>query len=125
MFHLMVKFLRYLLFFGYVPVFCVESGSAVHGPTLLEDTGCQQTSSPVSPGQVHTIRIRVHHLERSYNIYVPKRYKYGDKTPLLFHFHGQTGNASNASDYNTLSEIYNFIAVYPQGLSESGNCGTG
>ncbi|MBO6793687.1 MAG: hypothetical protein JJ895_07245 [Balneolaceae bacterium] len=55
---------------------------------------------------------------RSYFVYVPESYQHDSPMPLLFTFHGYTGNARSImrySGYNDLADSLGFIAVYPQG----------
>jgi polyhydroxybutyrate depolymerase len=57
-------------------------------------------------------------LERSYMLYVPTSVDWNQPVPLVFVFHGGTGNAQSAilmSGFNEVADQNGFIAVYPNG----------
>lgn len=57
-------------------------------------------------------------LTREYYLYVPDSYDATIAVPLLFNFHGFTGNMNEhleATDMRALAESEKFILVYPQG----------
>ena len=61
-------------------------------------------------------------LYRSYITYIPAIYNTSDPTPLVFNFHGLTGNSSIAmwhADFRSIADTANFIIVHPQGLLNS------
>jgi len=65
-------------------------------------------------------------IDRTYTLYVPSSYTPGDHFPLLFALHGltQTGNIMmQFTDFNTYADQYDFIVVYPDGVSNSWNVG--
>ena len=65
-------------------------------------------------------------LNRTYTVYLPAAYTQGDQLPLLLALHGltQTGNIMmQFSGLNTYADQYDFIVVYPDGVSNSWNVG--
>ena len=58
-------------------------------------------------------------LYRSYITYIPAIYNASQPTPLVFNFHGKTGNSTIAmwrADFRSIADTANFIIVHPQGL---------
>ena len=56
--------------------------------------------------------------ERSYILYVPASVNWSQSVPLVFVFHGGTGNAESAirmSGFNEVADRNGFIVVYPNG----------
>jgi len=67
-------------------------------------------------------------ITRDYIVYLPTTYTPGSSLPLVFVLHGFTQTANtimNVSDFNTVAETNNFIAVYPQGISNGWNTNAG
>ncbi len=65
-------------------------------------------------------------LERRYRLHVPTRP--GRRAPLVLALHGRLGSGakiSRQSGFNTLSEKYGFMAVYPEGVRRSWADGRG
>jgi polyhydroxybutyrate depolymerase len=63
-------------------------------------------------------------LERSYILYVPASVNWSQPVPLVFVFHGGTGNAESAirmSGFNQVADENGFIAAYPNGTSRVSN----
>ena len=61
-------------------------------------------------------------LYRSYKTYIPAIYNASQPTPLVFNFHGLTGNSTIAmwhADFRSIADTANFIIVHPQGLLNS------
>ena len=61
-------------------------------------------------------------LYRSYTAYIPAIYNASQPTPLVFNFHGLTGNSAIAmwhADFRSIADTANFIIVHPQGLLNS------
>ncbi len=59
-------------------------------------------------------------MERSYILYVPASVDWSQPVPLVFVFHGGTGNAESAihmSGFNQVADQNGFIAAYPNGTS--------
>lgn len=57
-------------------------------------------------------------LERSYTLYVPTSINWDEPVPLVFVFHGGTGNAQSAilmSGFNNVADKNGFLLVYPNG----------
>lgn len=88
--------------------------------------------SSFRPGysQYHTKTeyIDYENFERSYEVYIPKKYSVEFSYPLVFILHGGGGTAkglirSTHSRFNQLAEQDNFIAVYPNGIEKSWNDG--
>lgn len=56
--------------------------------------------------------------ERSYMLYVPASINWDQPVPLVFVFHGGTGNAQSAirmSGFNDVADLNGFLVVYPNG----------
>ncbi len=56
--------------------------------------------------------------ERSYILYVPASVDWSKPVPLVFVFHGGTGNARSAikmSGFNAVADQHGFLVVYPDG----------
>lgn len=56
--------------------------------------------------------------ERSYLLYVPGSVNWDEPVPVVFVFHGGTGNAENAkrtTGFNTVADDHEFLVVYPNG----------
>ncbi|HMT28137.1 MAG TPA: PHB depolymerase family esterase [Bacteroidia bacterium] len=67
-------------------------------------------------------------ITRDYIVYLPTSYTPGSALPLVFVLHGFTQTANTimtVSDFNTVAEANNFIAVYPQGVNNGWNTNTG
>jgi polyhydroxybutyrate depolymerase len=61
-------------------------------------------------------------LYRNYITYIPAIYNASQPTPLVFNFHGLTGNSAIAmwhADFRSIADTANFIIVHPQGLLNS------
>ena len=59
-------------------------------------------------------------LERSYILYVPASVNWSQPVPLVFVFHGGTGNAESAvrmSGFNNVADQNGFLVAYPNGTS--------
>ncbi len=93
---------------------------------FLAGLACGRTGSPRStptattalpPGQsVHTLSHDGR--ERSYLLYVPASVDWNQPLPLVFVFHGGSGNAQSAitmSGLNDVADQNGFIVVYPNG----------
>ena len=66
-----------------------------------------------------TTRVLTHDgLERSYILYVPASMNKNEPVPVVFVFHGGTGNARSAimmSNFNEVADQHGFVVVYPNG----------
>lgn len=88
--------------------------------------GCSdsESSTPIDFEKIQGIQTLEHDgLTREYFLYVPDSYDGVDEVPLLFNFHGFTGNAKDhleITDMRPLAESEKFILVYPQGSLISG-----
>jgi len=87
--------------------------------TQAEATPATPTSPSQSTGEsTHTL---VHaNLERSYILYVPASIHWDQPVPLVFVFHGGTGNAESAirmSGLNDVADQNGFLVIYPNGTS--------
>jgi polyhydroxybutyrate depolymerase len=72
------------------------------------------------------IRREIRHdgLDRSYLLYIPASLPPDADVPLVFIFHGGTGNAKSAvrmSGFNELADRYGFLAAYPNGTNRLGD----
>ncbi len=64
---------------------------------------------------------------REYTIYIPTNYNENEMVPLLFNFHGGSGNIDSQiaiSDMRPLAEEAGFILVYPQALEDPNDGGS-
>ena len=79
------------------------------------------TSAPASlPAGEITRKLTHDGLERSYILYVPASVNWSQPVPLVFVFHGGTGNAENAirmSGFNKVADQNGFLVAYPNGTS--------
>jgi hypothetical protein len=71
-----------------------------------------------------------HYVDNSVGIFIPKGYKGGEATDLLFYFHGHSNNIRKAFDMYKLREQIaasgkNVIAVFPEGPKDAGDSGCG
>ncbi|MBK9926508.1 MAG: prolyl oligopeptidase family serine peptidase [Anaerolineales bacterium] len=98
----------------------------VTGILVLTTLACARTNSsatPVSPtpnlSTGETSHSLTHSgLERSYILYVPASVNWNQPVPLVFVFHGGTGNAKSAiimSGFNEVADANGFLVVYPNG----------
>ena len=72
--------------------------------------------------------LKVNNLEREYWIHLPAKNKSPVNLPIVFILHGGGGKGYAMAGlthyrFNELSDRYNFIAVYPQGIDKSWNDG--
>ena len=70
-----------------------------------------------------TATVNVNGVARSYVLYVPASYTPGTAVPLLFNFHGYTGNSTqqmNYGDFRALADAEGFLVAHPQGLDLNG-----
>lgn len=99
---------------------------------LLPALACARASAPVPAGPIilsatvppglsagESTRTLPHDgLKRSYIVYVPAAVDWSRPVPLVFVFHGGTGNAESAirmSGFNGVADQNGFIVVYPNG----------
>lgn len=91
-------------------------GSALPTATALAgDTGC---GAEAEPGTVSR-SIEVEGLLRTYRLHVPEGYESGQRTPLVFNFHGFTSTSERqelVTGMNEKADEEGFIVVTPQGL---------
>lgn len=82
------------------------------------------TASPNLPAAETTRMLSFSGLERSYILYVPASINWYQPIPLVFVFHGGTGNAESAirmSGFNEVADQNGFILVYPNGTGRLSN----
>jgi polyhydroxybutyrate depolymerase len=94
---------------------------------FLAALACVRTtaSTPASPSSnlpTGEINRKLTHggLERSYILYVPASINWNHPVPLVFVFHGGTGNADSAirmSGFNKVADENGFLVAYPNGTS--------
>jgi polyhydroxybutyrate depolymerase len=96
--------------------------TVVFGTLFLATLACARTSAPTQapslPTGETTHRLTHAGLERSYTLYAPASVNWGQPIPLVFVFHGGTGNAESAlrmSGFNQVADQHGFIVVYPNG----------
>lgn len=76
------------------------------------------SASPRLPAGEITRELNYDGLERSYILYVPDSINWNRPIPLVFVFHGGTGNAKSAirmSGFNEIADQNGFIVVYANG----------
>jgi len=90
--------------------------------------GCDKSNEPEpepTNNSIQNIQSLDHNgVKREYILYIPSSYNATSEVPLLFNFHGFGGDMSkymNNADMRSLSEIENFILVYPQGTLLQGS----
>jgi polyhydroxybutyrate depolymerase len=79
--------------------------------------GSTPNDSPVPVGET-THTLTYDGLERSYILYVPASMNKNEPVPVVFVFHGGTGNARSAimmSNFNEVANQHGFVVVYPNG----------
>ncbi len=87
----------------------------------LPQPGADTPTAPAFPGVPagETTRTLTHDgLERSYILYIPASINWSRPVPIVFVFHGGTGNAESAirmSGFNGVADQNGFIVVYPNG----------
>ena len=97
---------------------------AAYCSLVLATLACIRTGLPtevpgLSTGE-STRTLTYDGLERSYILYVPGSVNWSQSVPLVFVFHGGTGNAESAmrmSGFNQIADQHGFIVVYPNGTS--------
>jgi polyhydroxybutyrate depolymerase len=97
---------------------------AVLSLLILMTLACARTSRPVPDESLSlpagkTTRTLIHNgLDRSYILYVPTSINWDAPVPLVFVFHGGTGNAQSAivmSGFNDVADQNGFMLAYPNG----------
>ena len=74
--------------------------------------------NPAPEGQILARTVMVDTLARTYYVYLPSSYSSGDELPLVFNYHGYTGNGLQQAwftEMNAVADTGNFMVVYPQG----------
>lgn len=95
-----------------------ELTTAAAVPTSQTSTAAPAPSPLALPTGESTHRLSFGGRERSYLLYVPASVDASLPVPLIFVFHGGTGNAQNAarmSGFNPIADQHGFIVVYPNG----------
>lgn len=89
------------------------------GLLLLVILACARPNAAPSLPSGETTQTLTHDgLERSYILYVPASVEVTQPVPVVFVFHGGTGNAQSArrmSSFNDVADANGFIVVYPNG----------
>ncbi len=84
-------------------------------PRLDENPG-----PPSHDINIQTVTVTYEGVNRNVSFYVPSSYQTGKAVPLVFAFHGTTGNAAvmyaSAKSIPQKAEAEGFIAVFPNGL---------
>jgi polyhydroxybutyrate depolymerase len=89
---------------------CVRTKAFI--PTVSASTSSNLPSGEIIRRLTHDGR------ERSYIIYVPASVSWNQPVPIVFVFHGGTGNAKSAiymSGFNEVADQNGFIVIYPNG----------
>jgi polyhydroxybutyrate depolymerase len=77
------------------------------------------TRNPTDPPTGENTRTLTHGgRKRSYILYVPESVDWERSVPLVFVFHGGTGNAESAirmSGFNDVADVNGFVVIYPNG----------
>jgi polyhydroxybutyrate depolymerase len=99
----------------------------VTGILVLTTLACARTNTPIVPTPSpnpslpagESDHLLTHNgLERSYILYTPASTDWSQPIPLVFVFHGGTGNAESAifmSGFNEVADANGFLVVYPNG----------
>lgn len=98
------------------------------------DAGTQDSGSPpacptstLAAGATNTIELTHGGRTRSFRVHVPEGYSGSARVPLVFVAHGLTQGANQSisgTDMVPVSDDAGFIAVFPNGVSNSWNAGT-
>jgi polyhydroxybutyrate depolymerase len=108
-------------------------GSAPVAPTAtMEPTATETARPPTATVSAPTTAplasslsertVIVGALERTYYLYVPKNFNSAKPVPVVFSFHGYTGEGSQqvvTTGFNKLADANGFLAVYPNGTGPS------
>jgi polyhydroxybutyrate depolymerase len=117
------------------PLPAADSGqsppSTVDAGPSTQDAGAPEASAPACAGKalqpIDSVRtIRSSGRERTMRVHVPKTYDKDKPTPVVLMFHGFLSTAAQQEEYSNLStkaDAEGFVAVYPQGVSNSWNGG--
>lgn len=65
--------------------------------------------------------------QREYRIYIPENYDGANPVPLMFNFHGGSGDIDSQvaiADMSAIADTANFIVVYPQALPDPNDGGS-
>ena len=84
----------------------------------------EDDDEPAQRGKFQTLN--VNQLERRYILRAPGDLKPGELLPVVFVFHGGSGNAAGMerlSKFTPLAETERFIVVYPEGVEKNWNDG--
>jgi polyhydroxybutyrate depolymerase len=104
------KFLAVLCLLLFTSLACARTGKPAPTPPPANTLPAGETSRTLT----HNER------ERSYLLYVPDTINWSQPVPLVFIFHGGTGNAESAkrmSGFNEVADQNGFIVAYPNGTS--------
>jgi polyhydroxybutyrate depolymerase len=88
--------------------------------TIAQVSDCSMLSNAITSGlSIQSLVVGTQ--ERKYILYIPTQYDGTTPYPVVFSYHGFASDAQEQmlmSDFNTLADDNNFIAVYPQGLGQ-------
>jgi polyhydroxybutyrate depolymerase len=84
------------------------------------------TSTPTPAPLVFSLaqrKVTVGPLDRTYYLYVPKYFAPGTTVPVVFIFHGYSGEGAlmiSATGFNKIADAAGFLVVYPDGTGPAG-----
>jgi len=88
-------------------------------------SGCQKRSSSRNSTE-STHSMRVDGITRTYTVHIPQGYTGNHSVPLVIALHGGGGSSqkmANLTAFNSVSDTYGFIVVYPEGIENHWNDG--
>ncbi|PPK71316.1 PHB depolymerase family esterase [Actinokineospora auranticolor] len=86
----------------------------------VASTGCQLTSTTLTPGVTAPGSVQSGGLTREYLIHLPTTYQPGHQKPLILAFHGRKSDSAEIEAYSKIDDL-DAIAVYPRGLPDQDN----
>jgi polyhydroxybutyrate depolymerase len=96
-------------------------------PTPLPPTPSPAAVATLTPAPAELSltqrKVAVGPLERTYYLHVPKMLPAGTPVPVVFVFHGYTGDGIGMAPltrFNPLADAYRFLVVYPEGTGPAG-----
>jgi len=103
---------------------CRSTALPAATPETASTQSASNSSLPPLPAGETTHTLMHQGRERSYILYVPASLDWGRPLPLVFVFHGGSGNAQNAihmSGFHQVADKNGFLVIYPNGTGRLSN----
>jgi polyhydroxybutyrate depolymerase len=108
-------------------ILCVLVATGLSGcapaPAPAPTPTAAPTAEPTLPFGDSERTLTVDAVERSYLLHIPPNVPAGQPLPVVLVFHGFSGTGGSmlvATGFNSLSDTFGFLAVYPNGLGPAG-----